>query len=130
MEGKIVFIDGVCVLCDGLADYILKHDSKKSIAIAALQGETAKDILPENLINDLQTFVYFRESELLTKSSAIIKLFSDLGGWRKVVSVFLIIPKSIRDWAYLKLASKRYKWFGKLDTCRLPEKSEVGRILN
>ncbi len=130
MEGKIIFIDGFCVLCNGLAQYVLINDRSNAIKIASLQGETAKKMLsiPESV--SLDTVVYLRNGIPHIQSTAVLYLISDMGGWRKVVKLLLIIPKGIRDWIYKGVAKRRYKWFGKNESCRLPGKEGFGRVLD
>jgi len=42
---------------------------------------------------------------------------------------FIIIPKPIRDYFYDLIAKKRYKIFGKKDTCMIPTPSIEKRFL-
>lgn len=122
-------MDGYCVLCNGLAKYILEKDKFKSLKVASLQGLTAKSELEESQIKDLMSVIYLRDKEVLSKSSAVIYAFSDLGGWRRLAKIFLVFPKTIRDWAYQKIATNRYKWFGQKESCSLPNKDSEIRVL-
>ncbi|MFK7755378.1 MAG: thiol-disulfide oxidoreductase DCC family protein [Flavobacteriales bacterium] len=130
MEGRIVFIDGYCVLCNGLAKYILKHDKAKSISVASLQGETAFKTLPSSRLKNVDTVLYFREEVLHDKSTAALHVLSDIGGWRKLFKVFFVFPRVFRDWIYKGIATRRYRWFGKNESCQLPDDSTKTRVLD
>lgn len=130
MEGRIVFIDGYCVLCNGLAKYILKHNKDKSISVASLQGETASKTLPASRLENTDTVLYSREGVLHERSTAALYVLSDIGGWRKLFKVFFIFPRRLRDWVYKGIATHRYRWFGKNDTCQLPNDSTKTRVLD
>lgn len=71
---------------------------------------------PENA----ETFVFISDGEAFTRSEAALRLAGHLrGGWR-VLRVFRLLPRPIRDWAYDVLARNRYRWFGQYDTCMVP----------
>lgn len=129
MEGRIIFVDGFCVLCNNLASYILEHNSDKSVSVASLQGKTAKKSLPREKLDSVDSVLYLRNGVLYDKSSAALHVISDIGGWRRVLIVLFIFPKPFRDWVYDSIAKRRYKWFGKNESCQLPDESTKNRIL-
>ena len=71
---KILFFDGVCVMCNGLVDFVLKHDKSHQIKFAPLQGKAAYDFLPNSYTQQLTTVVFMQDNQLYTESDAIIKL--------------------------------------------------------
>lgn len=130
MEGRIVFIDGYCVLCNRLANYILKNNRDESISVASLQGKTAKESLPKEKLESVDSVLYWRNERLYDKSSAALYVMSDIGGWRSVLKILFVFPKFFRDWVYDKIAKRRYEWFGKNDSCELPDESTKTRVLD
>jgi len=44
--------------------------------------------------------------------------------------VLRFVPRPIADWLYDKVAERRYDWFGKSDTCRLPTPAERTRFID
>ena len=46
-QNPIVFFDGVCNLCNRSVNMILRADREKVFRFASLQGETAKNLLPD-----------------------------------------------------------------------------------
>lgn len=127
---RIVYFDGVCNVCNTFVDFLIRRDHKRILKYAPLQGETAKKRVPAELISSLSTVVLEDEHGVLsTESTAAIKTIASLGGVYALISVFLILPKFLRDWVYRWVADHRYLWFGKRDTCRLPTPEERAQFL-
>jgi len=129
---KIVFFDGYCNLCNSVVDWLIRVDHKKKIQFASLQGTTANKLLdasalPEGL--DPDTVIYFRNGKQFDRSSAALMILFDLGGAWTLTAPLFLVPKFIRDLAYILVAKTRYRVFGKKDTCRLPTPEERERIL-
>ena len=130
MKEPILFFDGVCNLCNGFIDFIIKHDSKKKFKVASLQGSTAKTLLPVKLVFDLNTVVLFKDGKLYEKSTAVLMVLKELSFPYSAAVIFYIIPTGLRDFLYSKLALNRYHLFGKKETCRIPTESERSRFLD
>lgn len=126
---RIVYFDGVCNVCNAFIDFLIRHDRKRSLKYSPLQGETAKGRIPVDLISNLSTIVLEDGGVISTQSTAAIKTIASLGGVYSLMSVFLIVPKFLRDWVYRWIADHRYLWFGKRDTCRLPTPEERAQFL-
>lgn len=125
-ESAIVFFDGVCHLCNGFIDFLLKMDKHKKLYFSPLQGEAYKSLKAHN--KDVDSIV-FKQDQIYLKSDAVIKIFMHLGGLWAVAAVFLVLPKSFRDFFYDIVANNRYGWFGKRNECRLPSAEERERFL-
>ncbi|HXW60394.1 MAG TPA: DCC1-like thiol-disulfide oxidoreductase family protein [Myxococcota bacterium] len=126
---NILFFDGVCVMCNGLVDFIMRHDQREVFKFAPLQGNTAKRLIPQ-YVDHINTVVLMDEKGLHTESDAIIRVFSKLGGIYRLVLLLKILPKPLRDRVYSYVSHNRYRWFGKRDQCRLPSPNENSRILD
>ncbi|MCA9508019.1 MAG: DUF393 domain-containing protein [Myxococcales bacterium] len=126
---KILFFDGVCVMCNGLINFALKHDHKHIFYFAPLQGETAQEKIPQ-YTKDLKSVVLLDEKGIHTESDAIIGLLIALGGIFSLAGALKIFPKIIRDSVYRWIARNRYRWFGKYESCRLPTAKERAHLLD
>lgn len=120
---KIILFDGVCNLCNGSVQFVIKRDKKDAFRYAAIQSEVGAQLIAERHIDTSQVdsiiliepgVAYF------TKSDAALEIAGKLGGLWKLTSVFKWIPKSIRDVIYDFVARNRYKWFGKQESCMIP----------
>jgi len=126
---RIVYFDGVCNVCNAFIDFLIRRDHKRILKYSPLQGEAAKVRLPADLVSSLSTLVLEDEQGVSTQSTAAIKTIASLGGVYGLMSVFLIVPRFLRDWVYRWIADHRYLWFGKRDTCRLPTPEERAQFL-
>jgi predicted DCC family thiol-disulfide oxidoreductase YuxK len=122
----IIFFDGVCSFCNFWVNFALKYNRKKNLFFAPLQSAYAKDYLAERNFNilDINTVVYAKQGKLYTQSSAVCYIAKQLRFPINLFFIFAIIPKFLRDAVYNIIARNRYKWFGKMDTCRVPSAAE------
>lgn len=129
MEKPILFFDGVCGLCNGAIDFVMKYDHKEIFLFSPLQSEYAQSRLPTELTENLSTFVVISNGKILIKSDAVLEIFHLLGGRWSVFSILKVLPRFIRNGVYDFVARNRYAWFGQKDTCRLPTLEEKRRFL-
>ena len=132
-NNKIIFFDGVCNLCNGFIDFVIKRDSKKIIHYASLQSEVSKILLKNENINigeNFSTIYFYDAGKFYKQSSAILMIVKNLSlVYKLAASVCLIIPKGIRNTVYNYIAKNRYRFFGKKETCRLPSIEERNQFL-
>ncbi len=128
---NIVYFDGVCNLCNTFVDFLITRDSKRRMKFTALQGQTATDRLPQALRESLSSVV-FEDSKgtMYVHSAAALRAIAALGGVYRIALGFLLMPAPLRDLVYKTIARRRYVWFGKRDTCRLPTPDERRQFLN
>ncbi len=127
----IILFDGVCNLCNGSVQFIIKRDKHSKFRFASLQSEFGQDkLLAFHLDNkDMDSFVYVRDGKVFTKSTAGLMVLKDLGGLWKILYLLIIFPKPLRDWFYNLIAKNRYKMFGKKESCMLPSADLKSRFL-
>ncbi len=130
MPSRIVFFDGICNLCNGFVDFLITADKNKVLFYASLQGTTALKQLPKEDTKELNSIVFLQEDKLYYKSDAVLRIISQLGFKYKLLTVFLILPSSLRNLIYDFIAKRRYLFFGKRNTCRIPSPEEKTRFLD
>ncbi|WKK77835.1 DCC1-like thiol-disulfide oxidoreductase family protein [Marivirga salinae] len=128
-QKPIIFFDGVCNLCNGAINFIIDRDKKGHFKFAPLQSNVAKNYVSQQIINNTDSIILWKADQLYSKSTAALKIARHLDGAWKGLYVLIIIPKFIRDFVYDIIAKKRYKWFGKRDSCRMPTKDIKNRFL-
>ncbi len=123
-EGKkIILFDGVCNLCNSAVNFVIQRDKKNTFRYAALQSEIGKKLIAERNIDITKIDSILLIDPKLAyyhKSTAAIHIAKQLSGFYPLLSVFLILPKFLRDWIYDIIAKNRYKWFGKKESCMIP----------
>ena len=122
MAQPVIFFDGICNLCNASVQFVIEHDVKEQFHFTALQGDYAKEILPKFNVDprQLNTILLLENGKIYTKSSAALRIAKKLNGLIPVLSIFLIVPKFIRDWFYNIIAKNRYQWWGKEESCWVP----------
>jgi len=131
MDKPVILFDGVCNLCTGSVQFILKRDKEKRFLFTSLQSNYGQELLkrydlPADTFN---SFILYQDGKVLTRSTAALEMFQQLKGW-KWVKIFRIVPKFIRDAVYNLIAKNRYKWFGQKNECWLPTPDLKGRFLD
>ena len=131
MQSKnIVLFDGVCNLCNGLVSYLIKLDKNKTLFYCSLQSETGKKLLAQHHLNNLNlNSIVFISHQTSVKSTAVLRILYQLGGFYRLTLILLVIPSFIRDWVYDIVAKKRYLWFGKSKSCRIPNEEEQAMFI-
>jgi predicted DCC family thiol-disulfide oxidoreductase YuxK len=130
---KIIFFDGVCNLCNGFIDFVIKRDSENLFYYASLQSEISKNILKNeniDLAEDFSTIYFYDAGTFYKQSSAILMIVKKLSiGYKLAANISFIIPNFIRNSIYNYIAKNRYIFFGKNETCRLPSEDERKQFL-
>ncbi len=130
---KIILFDGVCNLCNGAVQFIIKHDKKDIFRFASLQSETGQQLVEERGLDPTEIdsimliepgVAYYR------KSTAALQISRDLSGGYRLLKSFLGIPEGLRDSIYDFIARNRYKWFGKKKQCMIPTPELKSKFLD
>jgi len=131
-NGKgIVLFDGVCHLCDGAVRFILKRERATELKFAPLQSDSGKSLLqkygyPSGYLDGL---ILIENNRAHDRSSACLRIAGKLSFPWNLLFPLLIIPKPLRDFIYGMMASIRYRWFGKKESCSLPQGEDQTRFL-
>lgn len=131
-EAPVILFDGVCNFCNYWVSFAIKRDREKKLRFTTLQGQAAKQLLPQYHIHptSLSSVIFIDKGKAYTQSSAAIRICKYLAGGWKLFYGFMIVPKFIRDFFYNIIARNRYKWFGKKDECMTPSQEVKERFLD
>lgn len=129
---KIILFDGVCNLCSGTVQFIIKRDKKSKFKFSSLQSNFGQNILEKfNLPkSDFNTFILLENDKIFIKSKAAFKVIGEFGGFWKILMIFSIIPPFISDFFYDIVSKYRYKIFGKKDSCIVPDQNILDRFID
>jgi predicted DCC family thiol-disulfide oxidoreductase YuxK len=137
-DQPILFFDGVCNLCNGAVDFIIRHDQSESIRFAAIQSETGQILLKKAGFyadkapfseKEMNTLIFLKDGKTFIKSDAALEIAKIIGGGWQILRFGKILPRFFRDGIYDFIARNRYRFFGKKETCRLPTPAERGRLI-
>ena len=132
LDKKIILFDGVCNLCENSVQYVIKHDKKDLFRFVALQSDLGQKILKHIGINSahIDSIVLYQPGvAYFYKSTAAIEIAKGLSGFFSMASIFRILPSGLRDTIYDYVATNRYKWYGKKESCLLPTPELMSKFL-
>lgn len=129
---RLVLFDGVCGLCDSAVQWLLDHDDAGRLHYAPLQGELAAALRAANPVipTELDTMVFVRDGQVYLRSQAVLQILRELPAPWSWFSVFRVFPSFLTDLGYRLLAANRYRIFGTLEACRIPEPAQAARFLD
>jgi predicted DCC family thiol-disulfide oxidoreductase YuxK len=134
----LILYDGVCGLCDRWVQLVLARDRADQFRFATLQGTLGSDRVRRygRDTRDLDTVYvvtdYGQPAEaLLWRGAAALFVLRRLGGlWSVVGRLGALFPVRIADRVYDFIARRRYRWFGRFDSCRVPAAGERAKFLD
>jgi predicted DCC family thiol-disulfide oxidoreductase YuxK len=131
MSAPIFLYDGVCVLCSAAVRYVLKHELRPEMRFVAIQSLEGRALAKLHHIDpdDPATFLFLENGMVHEKSDGVLTLLKHVGGPARALRMGRIFPKALRDALYVLIARNRFKLFGKLNSCRLPDAVQRHRFV-
>jgi predicted DCC family thiol-disulfide oxidoreductase YuxK len=130
-RGAIIVFDGVCVLCNGWVDFLLRADTRGRYRFAAMQSAAGRRLLQQHGLDadDPASLLLLDEQGAHTDSDAILRVLAGLGGAWRMTAVGHLLPRLLRDPLYRWVARHRYRWFGRRAACRIPDAWQRQRFI-
>lgn len=128
---SVVLFDGTCRLCNGWANFIIRHDSTHRFKLAPVQSHEGQELLKWAGLptHEYNTIVVIEDDRFYVRSDAMFTILARLPAPWHWLCAARIVPLFLRDWMYDKIALNRFKLFGRYDTCRMPQPDHPGRFL-
>jgi predicted DCC family thiol-disulfide oxidoreductase YuxK len=125
LKNPIVIFDGVCNLCNGAVQVIIKYDKNQALRFASFQSAEIADFLNSKNIKsiDPETILFLKEGQIFDKSKAVYEILGFLPNL-KFLRVLFFLPETLNNKIYDFIARNRYRFFGKKDECMLPNESQ------
>ena len=134
LPGLILF-DGVCNLCNGFVQFVIRHDPAGRFRFAALQSDAGQAVLAAHgfdaaaVATEPDSVLLELDGRLYSHSGAVLRIARELGGpWRLLLAGY-VLPRPWRDAAYRFVARHRYRWFGRQTSCWLPTPELKARFM-
>jgi predicted DCC family thiol-disulfide oxidoreductase YuxK len=137
IEGRALLLyDGVCALCNGVVQFLMKRDRRDRFRYAPLQSGLGREVLarfdihtfPDGVM--LLTDALTPTEHLYQRSEAVAEALQRLSTpWRLAGRVLRLVPRPLRDWGYGIVVRFRYRLFGRYDACPIPPPEQRSRLL-
>ncbi|RYG41099.1 MAG: thiol-disulfide oxidoreductase DCC family protein [Chitinophagaceae bacterium] len=130
-ETPVILFDGVCNLCNGAVNFIIRRDVHKIFRFAPLQSDAGTKLREQYAIQgELESILLITGGRMYKMSDAALKIAAKLSLPYSLLYGFIIVPPFIRNAVYKLIARNRYKWFGRQESCMMPTPDVNERFLN
>lgn len=115
----VLLFDGDCAFCNNYVRWLLKYERRTRFYFASLQSTVAAPLLIAYGIapGDLSSLVVIDRGMFYRKSSAILHLLQEMRWPWRLLGVFALIPRGARDVVYDYIGARRYRWWGRAESC-------------
>lgn len=136
-QHPIILFDGQCGLCARSVQFIAARDRTGNFRFATLHGPTAAREcarlgvtrpIPPNA--DPGTMILIDGDQALLRSDAALAIAARLTLPWRLFTALRVVPRPLRDGVYRWVARNRYRWFGRGDTCSMPNTELRSRLLD
>lgn len=131
-----ILFDGVCNLCNGFVQFVIRHDPQERFRFAALQSQAGQALLAAHgqpataaALASPESVLLLDGGQLYSHSAAVLRIAGRLGGPWRLAAVGWLLPQRWRDGLYRYIARHRYHWFGRQQSCMLPTPALRARFL-
>ena len=130
-QHPVILFDGVCNLCNGFVQFVIRQDTGKRFYFASLQSEIARELLKDQSpsAQAMDSVVLIENGRYYRQSPAALRILRQLGGGWPLLYGFIVLPAFLRDWIYDRIAKNRYRWFGQRQACMVPSPELKARFL-
>jgi predicted DCC family thiol-disulfide oxidoreductase YuxK len=127
----IILFDGVCNLCNGFVQFVIRRDPSARFRFAALQSDAAAALLRQAGVSTPlpDSVVLVAGGRVHVRSAAVLRVARGLRFPWPLAYAGILVPPVIRDRLYDVVAARRYRWFGRRETCMVPTPDLATRFL-
>lgn len=128
---QILLFDGHCNFCSSVVQFVSAREKNDTLYFASLQSDTGRELLAHYHIDPAQTdsLVLIDGDRAYVRSAAALRTTRFMKGLYPLLRALLIVPPFLRDAVYNFVARHRYRWFGRSESCMLPDKELARRFL-
>ena len=132
MTNPIWLCDSHCVLCDGAVRFTLRHEKASLIRFVSIQSPKGRALAKKHGLDpdNPESFIFLEGGNALKQSGAALTLLSHLKGPIRAFRLARFLPKRFRDFLYRLIARHRYRLFGRMSQCTLPDPALAERFIS
>lgn len=133
----VLLYDGTCGFCAESVQLVLRHDRRRTLRFASLQGEFGTRIRaghPE--LSSVDSVIWVEPGSggapdrVLVRSDAALRVARYLGGWWRLALLARALPRPVRDAGYDLIARHRHRLLDSGSSCLVPTPDMRERFLD
>ena len=130
-DPPIVLFDGVCVLCSGFVQFVIRRDPEARFRFAPMQSQPGQALLRRfgRPLEDWDSNALIEDGIIYLKSAAVFRILWSLSGVWPLFALGRVLPRRLCDWVYDRVARSRYRLFGRREACLVPTAELRARFL-
>ena len=118
----IILFDGTCAFCEGSVKFIARRDPAKYFRFGASQSAQGASLLASHGLTREMTrsMVLIEDGQVFLRSTASLRIAGRLTFPWRLASLFLWVPRPLRDGVYRVVAAIRHRIAGTSNACEVP----------
>jgi predicted DCC family thiol-disulfide oxidoreductase YuxK len=130
MSGGIILFDGTCAFCERSVRFIATRDHGY-FKFGASQNPEGRALLAQygTSREATRSLVLIEDDEISLRSTAVLKIARRMTAPWRWASVFLLVPRPIRDAVYRVVAAIRHRIAGESNACDIPPPEIRARLI-
>lgn len=127
----IVLFDGTCAFCEKSVRFIAARDRQGYFRFGASQSAGGAKLLERfgGVSESARTIILIEDGQIFDRSTATLLIARRLTFPWRLASIFLVVPRPLRDAVYRLVATVRYHIAGKSNVCAIPPPEILGRMI-
>ena len=102
-----IFYDDKCGLCLGAIRFISMHDPGRYFRYQPFSSEYSSEKIGAERAEERRSIVLLEKGRIYEKSTAVLRIAQRLEGLYKLFGLLIVVPASIRDFVYDRIAERR-----------------------
>ena len=133
---QVLLYDGECGFCAESVQMVLRHDRRRRVRFAPLQGAFAASVRARHSeLQSIDSMIWVERVEsgserVFVRSAAALRLARYLGGVWRVLLLGYLLPRTARDGLYNFIARHRHQVPGTRSACLVVPPDMRERFLN
>ncbi|GLQ57141.1 thiol-disulfide oxidoreductase DCC family protein [Devosia nitrariae] len=130
-DQPIIVFDGECKFCSGWVRFALRHDRSGRYRFLPAQSPLGAALYQHYGLDptDYETNILIRDGRALFKAEGSLQMIAGLGFPWSLINLARVFPRPLLDRAYDLIASNRFRWFGRRESCFVPDAGVRARFL-
>ena len=131
-DRPLIVFDGVCVLCNRFARFVIERDADRVFRFTTAQGSLGQALYQHYGLNptDFETNIVIIGGQAFGELDAVAAVMAQLPRPWRWLKVMKVIPEPLSGWLYRRVALNRYRLFGKTEQCMVPPVNWQDRFID